>query len=672
MCITSCSSGSGSNESSSDNSNDNESKDTSKDTREEISEETSADGSEEASVSSVTVGNIRIQLLSETLFRVEVKRRGKFEARPSYAVTKEYVGMRYRLLPLYYALAHENYTSGLPIMRRLDINYPQYVEASANDQYLLGDYILVAPYSGDTFVEAAKYVKFTNSDKNGLKLEYFKNSELSGTPDYTGTSENIFFDWGTGGPEEIGLSDNFSARWTGEFTVLDEDTKLIFFADDGVKVWVDGELVIDGWRTYDQYLSTDTYKAGSKHTLKVEYRELTGQAHIFTYSDRTPKPERTVFIPDGTWIDVWTGETVTGPKTISVDVQPETSPIYVRAGAIIALAENMQNTSEKNWSNMTLDVYPSKDYSAKTTIYEDDTKTVAYKDGKYRTTDISMEYTDALTIDIDAAKGSFVDDFRGFEERTFNVRIHAREDFGAIKKITLNGSELSATIHQISADASPFAFSGAATDSVIYEISFTTNIRNANQIKVFFENPTDDGKNEEYDASSVKLNLTAEKISKNPLNLSEADNIDFALFGYVDPNSVLRMKNGKGLIGDLTSASDFGGFGDNYPISWSNGDEQESGTSTNGPVSHRNFSLTLKTTEGKNTFSIYVGGFQSAARFTVRDKSGNVETVDFGDMNTNFYRKVTIECSSESPSEIYISYTQTSGNNITFSAVSAK
>jgi hypothetical protein len=489
----------------------------------------------------------------------------------------------------------------------------------------------------------------------------------------------MFSEWKTNNPDEYIRVGVFNPS----ITCLDldaavynnlirEDTKLIFFADDGVKVWVDGELVIDGWRTYDQYLSTDTYKAGSKHSIKVEYRELTGQAHIFTYSDRTPKPERTVFIPDGTWIDVWTGETFTGPKTISVDVQPETSPIYVRAGAIIALAENMKNTSEKNWSNMTLDVYPSKDYSAKTTIYEDDTKTVAYKDGKYRTTDISMEYKDALTIDIDAAKGSFVDEFRGFEERTFNVRIHAREDFGAIQKITLNGSEISATIHQISEDASPFAFSGAATDSVIYEISFTTNIRMANQIKVFFENPTADGKNEEYDATEVKIALKAINTGKKSLRLTDEDNLDYALFGYLDQYSVLRMKDGKGLIGNLTSDSELFSFDDNYTISWSDGDEKENGRSTNGPVSHRNFSLTLKTTEGKNTFSIYVGGYKSAARFTVRDKSGNVETIDFGDMDTNFYRKVTLECTSDSPSEIYISYTLTAGNNVTFSAVTAK
>lgn len=55
------------------------------------------------------------------------------------------VQLRYRLAPLFYALAHKNYETGLPLCRRLDFNYPQYGEAQDNTQYLIGDDILVAP-----------------------------------------------------------------------------------------------------------------------------------------------------------------------------------------------------------------------------------------------------------------------------------------------------------------------------------------------------------------------------------------------------------------------------------------------------------------------------------------------------------------------------------------------
>src|SRR5699024_10167523 len=128
----------------------------------------------------------------------------------------------------------------------------------------------------------------------------------------------------------------------------------------------------------------------------------------------------------GTWIDVWTGERFTGPYTYTVTHDINTSPIFVREGALVALARNGQNTSQYDWSEMTLDVYPSINYSAETRLYEDDTETVAYRDGLYRTTDISMAYDGekkAVVVDIGAAERNF-DGKLAFEERTWNIRVH--------------------------------------------------------------------------------------------------------------------------------------------------------------------------------------------------------------------------------------------------------
>ncbi|VUD69258.1 Oligosaccharide 4-alpha-D-glucosyltransferase [Thalassocella blandensis] len=66
-------------------------------------------------------------------------------AAPAEDVVRKFVQMRMRLLPVLYAAARENYDSGEPILRRLDLQYPEYAEASRDDQYLLGDSILVAP-----------------------------------------------------------------------------------------------------------------------------------------------------------------------------------------------------------------------------------------------------------------------------------------------------------------------------------------------------------------------------------------------------------------------------------------------------------------------------------------------------------------------------------------------
>ena len=49
-------------------------------------------------------------------------------------------------------------------MRRTDILYPEYVEASNNDQYMLGDYILVAPISEAKVRKIVPSKNLTNSN----------------------------------------------------------------------------------------------------------------------------------------------------------------------------------------------------------------------------------------------------------------------------------------------------------------------------------------------------------------------------------------------------------------------------------------------------------------------------------------------------------------------------
>ncbi len=409
------------------------------------------------------------------------------------SVAHEYIDMRYRLLPLYYNLAHENYETGLPIMRRLDINYPELKGADRNDQYLLGDHLLVAPVTGEHTAKSIAELDIKNGSNEGFKVEYFANNSLSGEPAAVGTVKDINFDWKTGGPEELnGRVDDFSIRYTAEITAKDKDIYLQAYADDGIRIYIDGEKVLDGWTVYDTYLLTKKpIKAGTTSKVVIEFFEGGYDAHIYIkYMDEDPYEDtRDVFLPSGSWIDVWTGKVYEGNSTVTVTHGLETSPLFVRQGAIIPLAENMSNVSEKSWESMALDIYPSRTDSAETVIYEDDGETVAYKEGKFRTTDISLKYdgnSDAAVINIEAAKGSFEHSLRGFTERNFTIRIH-NGDMGKVKKVTVNGSEVSFTEHTKTEEASPFAFSGPALDSDITELIFKTNIYSANEVVVYFE-----------------------------------------------------------------------------------------------------------------------------------------------------------------------------------------
>lgn len=588
------------------------------------------------------------------------------------AVTKEYVGMRYRLMPLFYSLSRENYDTGLPIMRRLDINYPQYAESDRNDQYLLGDYILVAPINGRDINEFSPSILSADGNQ-GLKVEFFKNKSLSGTPAYTGYEVDLFKDWGEGGPSEIGgQSETFSVRYTGQITP-DRDFVIGIFADDGVKIWIDNELVIDAWGVYDTYKTSKTLEKGKTYDIKIEYFEDGGKAHYsFGWMASADLDERTVFLPEGTWMDVWTGKEYVGPTTVTCSHKLETSPIFVRQGAIVPLVSQAQNTAKIDWSKITLDIYPSKNYTAEARLYEDDAKTDAYQSGKYRTTEYAMQYEDgALVLKIGKTVGKFPNQ-PDFTERTYTLRIHERDLLGKVTKVTVDGKEVTVKNIAKSTEASPFAETGAALDAAIAEVTLTAALTAESEVRIYFADAKDEGVNEDYDDSAVDFNVTVNTITKagmSGLDLTKEGTLDWALFGTEGENSVIRKKNGKGWIGTVESWGGNTRFYDNYQIKWSDGDAIVSGASTNGPVSRRNFEIKLATDGSKLTYTLYIGGYKSVAKITVRDRAGNVETFTFGNLGTNFYRQIVIECEAGEASELDINYSLLSGDNITFSAV---
>ncbi|MFI5845306.1 PA14 domain-containing protein [Catenuloplanes sp. NPDC051500] len=104
--------------------------------------------------------------------------------------------------------------------------------------------------------------------------EYFGNVGLTGAPLVTRDTDAVDFDWGAGSPDPRLPADNFSARWTRTSDYAAGTYRLSATADDGVRVRVDGRLVIDAWR--DQAPTTytaDVVLTAGEHTVVVEYYE---------------------------------------------------------------------------------------------------------------------------------------------------------------------------------------------------------------------------------------------------------------------------------------------------------------------------------------------------------------------------------------------------------------
>ncbi|MGE3272234.1 MAG: PQQ-dependent sugar dehydrogenase [Chloroflexota bacterium] len=105
-----------------------------------------------------------------------------------------------------------------------------------------------------------------------FRAEYFQNETLSDVPTFQQCEATIDHDWG-GGPPVAGFGDDhFSVRWTGRFVFSSDTYDFSARSDDGARVWVDGDLIIDDWPNgaANTVTGSKTLTAG-EHTVVAEF-----------------------------------------------------------------------------------------------------------------------------------------------------------------------------------------------------------------------------------------------------------------------------------------------------------------------------------------------------------------------------------------------------------------
>jgi beta-glucosidase len=112
--------------------------------------------------------------------------------------------------------------------------------------------------------------------KPGLTAEYFASRNLEGAPALKRVDESVNFDWGMGKPAPDLPADNFSVRWTGKLTpTVSGKYRLGAIADDGVRVYLDGKLIVEDWTEHAPTTVTAevTLQAGKSYDVKMEFYE---------------------------------------------------------------------------------------------------------------------------------------------------------------------------------------------------------------------------------------------------------------------------------------------------------------------------------------------------------------------------------------------------------------
>lgn len=120
----------------------------------------------------------------------------------------------------------------------------------------------------------------TAIQQNGLLAEYYDSLDF-GNLFATRVDSTVDFDWGNGAPISGMGANTFSVRWTGQ--IQPEFTGTYTFrttSDDGVRLYVDNQLIINEWNDHaaTQHTGTISLLAGQRYDLRMEFYERNGNA----------------------------------------------------------------------------------------------------------------------------------------------------------------------------------------------------------------------------------------------------------------------------------------------------------------------------------------------------------------------------------------------------------
>lgn len=405
--------------------------------------------------------------------------------RQTLDISREYINLRYRLLPLIYKQAFENYQTGLPIFKSLSYYYPNDNKALNNySEYMLDNCLLIAPYFENSTKPLPKKVY-----QQEVKATYFDNVDFKGKPILIKNYSKIHrYLYNTRAEKEVPIY-NYSTIYETSIK-FDDDVDLYVVSDDGVSVFINDELMFEDKRFHASEKNfVASLNKNTSYKVCVKHFQGGGESIIsLEYAKRKRKSTKSFYLPNGNWIDPFTNKEYLGNKTYRREFKIHEMPLFIKLGSLIPLIDNAQNTKLQTWNRMTFDYYPSKDHEYTSYIYEDDTLSTAYKYNQYSISPFSAKYNyeeDCFEICFYKTKGKFEGN-RYISNRNITLKIHKTKEIKGIHKILINNKEL--PFKEIKKIKDEFILTtGEKSNSTIYSISFNHKSSSITKIKIYLK-----------------------------------------------------------------------------------------------------------------------------------------------------------------------------------------
>jgi hypothetical protein len=116
----------------------------------------------------------------------------------------------------------------------------------------------------------------------GLSGQYFNTVNLAGLQ-VSRTDPGVDFNWGNNAPHARLAADLYSVRWTGQVKMpAAGPVTFITESDDGVRLWINGQLVINNWTDHPRTENASAVGAplGQWVDLRLEYYERAKESVI--------------------------------------------------------------------------------------------------------------------------------------------------------------------------------------------------------------------------------------------------------------------------------------------------------------------------------------------------------------------------------------------------------
>lgn len=152
--------------------------------------------------------------------------------------------------------------------------YPTYTNVQIRNKLIETAYDLGVPGRDSSYGYGWVQAPFSAPYGTGLYAEYYNNADLTDLV-MTRVDSKVVFDWGWGSPAAGIDPETFSVRWSGQVLPLYSETyEFSTNANDGVRLWVDGQLIIDDWNNHPTpafNTGTISLTGGQKYDIVMEF-----------------------------------------------------------------------------------------------------------------------------------------------------------------------------------------------------------------------------------------------------------------------------------------------------------------------------------------------------------------------------------------------------------------